>query len=105
MERREGIEDTLTHLCMGHRSRAVHTGNIPYRGSGAVGRVRTALACRGPHQRLLHKVRGLEDLQSLLDMSRLFDQDALVLTGGQRIVRERSRIRQRDGIRWIFPLP
>ena len=105
MEHRGGVEDTLTHLRMDHRPRAVHTGNIPYRGSGAVYRARTALAGRGPHQRLLHMVHGLKYLQSLLNMSSVFDQAALVLAGGQRIVRERSRPWQGDGFMWIFPLP
>jgi hypothetical protein len=44
--------------------------------------VLAALACRGPHQRLLHMFHGLKDPQSLPGMSRMFDQDALVLAGG-----------------------
>jgi len=82
MEYRGGIKDTLTHLCIGHRSRAVYIRNIPYGGSGAVCHVLAALACRGPHQRLLHMFHGLKDPQSLPGMSRMFDQDALVLAGG-----------------------
>ena len=39
MEHGGGVEDTLTHLRLGHRPRAVHTGYIPYRGSGALCRV------------------------------------------------------------------
>jgi len=81
-----GVEDNLTHLRMGHRPMAIHTGYIPYRGSGAVCRVYAAMTCRGPHHSLLHRVCGFKDLQSLPDMSRLLDQAALVLAGSQRVV-------------------
>ncbi len=93
MEHRGGVEDTLTRLRMGHRPLAVHTGYIPYRGSGAVCRVRAAQAYRGLHHSPLHKVHGLKDHQSVPDMSRMLDHAALVLAGGPRVVREGSRFR------------
>ena len=63
------------------------------------------LACRGPHHSLLHKIHGLKDFQCMPDVSSLLDQAAFVLAWNQRIVRERSWFRQRDGVRRTVPLP
>ena len=104
LEHGESVNDALTHLRMGHRSKADDPGYISYRDSGAVRRVYPALACRGPHHSMLYMIRGLKDFQCMSNVPSLLDQAAFVLAWSQRIVRERSWFRQKDGVRRTVPL-
>ncbi len=73
MEHGGAVEDAFTHLRMGHRPGAVHADHLSDNGSGAMGRVHSALPRRSTHQCLRYGVHGLEDLERVPDMSRLFD--------------------------------